>query len=341
MSYKAKNRIHLLAYLAVFFVLLVYTLLFLTTVGWKLLGLFAMTGFILLVNAKLSDISNLIIQLDKVIVTSRNEEFDTQIMIEKKHSGMVFFPVLKIVIEELEINQTIYCYTGKKIILTSRCKGQKRGRYEEVFIHLETTDLFYMFTKEAAISIQVDWTIFPVLIPNSTRILSLLNQVRRDDTLGDHSYDIKSHRAYVHGDSMKQVDWKLSSKWQEIMVKEYHYEKEEQPLFIYLAQPSFYMEPLLDVFFSLYSQTKSSGIDFYLLGEGVSFGLIKDTNDFARISKSSDINLTEFLKETSENIVLFIPEITNEIRRIVETVNQKKSVQVITYQDIKDSGWMP
>lgn len=338
MSYKVKDSINLIGFVVVIILLLGYTLVFLTTVGWKLVGLLIAVGIVIMISFNLCRISALNIQLDKVIVASRNENIKTCLTIEKNQSGFVFFPILKIEIKELGVNQVIYGYTGNKQMIDIHFNEKQRGKYKEVMIETESGDLFSFFKKKRDVLKEVDWMILPEFIPNVDSVLSLIEKKRDNEPIGEQTYDIKSHRAYVHGDSMKQVDWKLSGKSQEIIVKEYHQVVEKKLSLVFLGQASFYFEALLDVFFSLYQLSNSLFDELYLIGEGVSLLPVKHTDEFAKVSKLSSIHLDSFLNEKNEDVLIFIPEMTSALQRVIDDYSTEQSIQVITYQDLKDSG---
>ncbi|MGY3703930.1 hypothetical protein BW731_01430 [Vagococcus martis] len=338
MSYKVKNRLHFISYTVLFLVVLFYTLTFLTTIGWILIVFMSMTLIVSFIGIKLADVEKISVKLDNYLLTSKKETITTEVTIQKNMSGVVFFPVLKISISELGFTKYIYGYTGKRETIQIEWQANQRGHYEEIQVELVSRDLFYLFLKDYKQNVTVDWNILPQTFTNTQGLMRLFQFVFRKQALGEASYDIKGYRTYTHGDSMKQVDWKVSSKQQEIMVKEFSYEKEELPIFVFYGQTSFYFEAMLDVFYNVYNQFEHSPTSFYLLGEGVDEEKIDDVMSFATIRKKETIELARFLREKNKSAIVFVPELTERIKQEISDCDSSLTIQTITYQDIKEGG---
>lgn len=338
MSYKIKNRLHFISYTLLFLVVLFYTLTFLTKIGWILVVFMLVTLLFSLIGIKLANVENISVNLDNYLLTSKKETIITGVTIQKNTSRIVFFPVLKISVSELGFTKYIYGYTGKKETIKVEWQVNQRGHYEDIQVELLSGDLFYLFLKQHKLNATVDWNILPQKFTNTHGLMSLFQFVFRNQALGETSYDIKGYRAYTHGDSMKQVDWKVSSKQQEIMVKEFSYETEELPIFVFYGQASFYFEAMLDVFYNVYNQFEHSPTSFYLLGEGVGESEVDDVMSFALIRKKETIELEKFFKQQNKSAIIFIPELTESIKQEISSCAQSLTIQTITYQEMKEGG---
>jgi len=321
----------------VFFIsLLLYTLIFFSSAGWKILSLLFFVGLLIIISLQLSNLKQIEVQTDKVVVCSRNDTLSFNLVLEKKTSRFIYFPVLTIQLADFDLIKRVYGYRGQKLVVPMSYPVNQRGIYHHVNVCLKTNDIFYFFTKQRQYELLVEWVVLPKLILGSENLLNQLAVVQAP--IGQPSYEIKSYRAYVHGDSMKQVDWKLSSKHQEIIVKEYDNQEEQPPIFVFYGQTSFYFEEMLDAFYSIYQLSTSMKKKFYLLGDGVTSQVISTNQDFAMISKSMTIDLNQFLSDKYDPIVLFIPERTKQIQILLDSWSQN-SIQIISYQDLMKSGW--
>lgn len=114
MSYKAKNTLNLIIYSILFLTVLLYTLIFLTTIGWILLSFLLVTFLCTLISLRLGRLSCLDVSLETFLLANRGDDVCIEITVKKKTSCIIFFPVLKIKIEELGLSTYLYGYTGKK-----------------------------------------------------------------------------------------------------------------------------------------------------------------------------------------------------------------------------------
>lgn len=335
MSDKVKNKLNLVKYILLFLMILLYTLIFLTTIGWILLSFMLVTCLCVWISFKLAKLSCLDISLETYLLANRGDHVHTEVIIQNKSTRFVFFPVLKITVEELGLSTYLYGYTGRKKIITIDWKANKRGSFESLDVLMESSDIFYFFYQQQVSKVAIDWKILPKFL-DSTALLSLIEDRQKETSIGEISYDIKRYRPYTYGDSMKQVDWKLSTKHQEIMVKEFKQEEQEQPVFVFYTQQSFYFEKMLDVFFSLYKELENKPVSFNFatLDDRVE---ITDITYFAEVQKQETINLSSVLSEDNQSVILFVPELTNSIQKEVEVYIKQVDIQVITYEDLKKS----
>ncbi|MGX6971207.1 DUF58 domain-containing protein [Vagococcus bubulae] len=336
MSDKVKNKLNLVKYILLFLMILLYTLIFLTTIGWILLSFMFVTFLCVLISLKLAKLSCLNISLETYLLANREDSVRTEMTIQNKTSGFVFFPVLKITIEDLELTTYLYGYTGQKKVITIDWQANKRGKYETLDVLVESSDFFYFFYQQQISKIAIDWTVLPKLL-NTSSLLSLIEERQTETSIGEVSYDIKRYRPYTYGDSMKQVDWKLSTKHQEIMVKEFKQEEQEQPVFVFYPQQSFYFEKMLDVFFSLYKELENKPVSFYFANHDENSIEITDIMAFSEVKKQESTNLSSILIEDNQSVILFIPEMTNSIQKEVEAYIEQVDIQVITYEELKKS----
>lgn len=342
MSYKLKNTVSIIICLIIFLIVLCYTLIFLTTVGWILTMFMLLTMITSLISFKLADVKKINIEIDDYLLINKDDEVSINITVQKNMPKFVFFPVLKVSIEELDFQKYLYGYTGKTKTMSLCIKMTKRGHYELANIELVSGDMFYLLLSSYHKKVPVDWYILPRYIKNPQSLLAMINFLVMDKQVGDMSFNIKGYRSYNHGDSMKQVDWKVSSKHQEIMVKEFSNETEEVPVFVFFGQASFYFEVLLDVYFCFFESFDTYSTSFYLIGDGVESTPVETITPFALIRKTETIDLSVILNRINHDVVLFIPEMTESIQHHINIVraSQTISIQVITYKDLKEGGYL-
>lgn len=216
-------------------------------------------------------------------------------------------------------------------------KASKRGNYNSLEVLLESNDIFYFFNDKLKSKITIDWKILPKLNGAISQILPWIEDRKKKKTIGEMSYEIKGYRSYTHGDSMKQVDWKLSTKHQDIMVKEFIQEDKKQLAFVFYPQQSLYFEKMLDNFFSLYKELEKEPVLFYFVSNDDSLK-ITDVVAFSEIKKNTSITLSSVLSLPHQTTILFIPELTKSIEKEINSFNNQGDIQVITYKELKKNG---
>ena len=110
------------------------------------------------------------------------------------------------------------CEFGDKLAFPYR--GEYRIGVRAVYVY----DLFRLFRFKLITDVYTDICVLPRLITLGNADMRAFADVNTDSSVGKNGVDraeISDIKVYVNGDSMKNVHWKLSSKTQDLMVKQY------------------------------------------------------------------------------------------------------------------------
>ena len=155
--------------------------------------------------------------------------------------------------------------------------------------------------------------------------------------------EFAEHREYVFWDSVKHIDWKLSSKTQKLFIKKYDEEKTIKITFIVDLNESFYqfknkLELLEEIFYTLaISWLKNNdNISIYINW----FWLLPYSNSFQSIIRWINIiekwvNKYENLENIIEKIALN-PKIKNNLIFILsdnDTINNERNWKLLWYKN--------
>lgn len=107
---------------------------------------------------------------------------------------------------------------------TENIKLNRRGYYKIVAIKVKLRDILGIYSFKKTLSNESDLLVYPkpIEIENFPGILSYTRGDRAfKDSQAEDKSNIHSFREYKEGDNMKAIHWKLSSKFDNLMIKEY------------------------------------------------------------------------------------------------------------------------
>lgn len=311
-----------------YLLILAYALAFTNKTGWALLILATIFVFIELLSL-LSSIRHLEIESKASIVTHVNDTHQFTLTIGAKR--FVFFPQLKVSLQETDSEKVLYLYRGQKQSFDFRWQAKQRKWVKEEVIIIESSDFLNLFKKRRLVKLNLDWIVLPEIHPLTASLNLYLKRMIEKQNSGEHSFNIKRYRSYLPGDSFKQIDWKLSSKKQELIYREYqHYDFAKQILIFY-GCASEYFEETLSLFYSLH-ETSQLNLDFLMIGEN-----IEDPNrirliDFALIQALHTSPELPSLKKAQ--ILVLVPEYQVMLDPVIETLSASNEVLLLDYRTL-------
>ena len=128
-----------------------------------------------------------------------------------------------------------------------------RGRYQEMSLLLEVSDWLGFFTINYRYQLAFELQVLPAYLPAEAQQFKGMLQAQQQalSSLAQPSFEVKSLRTYREGDPFEQIDWKLSAKGEELIVREVEQEREQQLVFLYLGLEGQQSEKLLALMYTL------------------------------------------------------------------------------------------
>lgn len=138
------------------------------------------------------------------------------------------------VVEEVEQAREADTREGTLLTVTARIRSTRRGRIEQEGLVLDLRDPDGLFRHEVQVRAPLEFTAHAPRgafrrSRHARRLRSLLQPRRREP--GDWSTSILTHRPYEPGDRPRDVDWKASSRFEDLLVRVYPKEV-ERPLIL-------------------------------------------------------------------------------------------------------------
>lgn len=237
------------------------------------------------------------LQLKKTddILLPQGERQEIELVFTTHKQRTLFYAQLHILItlkghkQKLESRQTIG-FT-KNFSLTMEPFVLSRGIYEHPKMVLISSDFFGIWQRRLSLKLPFSLIVPPQFKPDEAdAIMHYLLQAEHSPFQSSHlkSFDLKKIREYQPGDRVNLIDWKLSSKKQEIMVKEFEDDKTDDPVFIFYGSQEEEYEETLSVFYSLYRKyLEATSIDTLVFNGDM---LIKNpvVDEFIRVQPITD-----------------------------------------------------
>lgn len=326
---KTKSIIRIILLILFYLGIISYWLVFSSRVSWLLLVF--LTLFFLFDTLSMSQsLKNLKIRPINIVSCHVGEKQSIVINLYNQKKRPLFYPHLSIQCSNLELDDSIFIFFNREYQIVHEWTPKKRGEITEIEIELICYDFFYLFQKSKKIRFNEKALVLPSRVREVNYLNHLLKISNTGTALGHESFDLEKIRAYHPGDSPKKIDWKLSSKQQELMVREYEMYEDKKWLLVFFGRESKYFEALLSDFFYLYEQLKASNISFQLVGKGISSSEVLTNKSFALIEASETPG--DLPIEENKQMLIFTPRKTKLLDKALEKLPATQSVQVIEYE---------
>ena len=324
---KIRIILSVISYGFLYLLISLYTFISNNSTGWSL-WMFASTLLILVILSLTSPLTMLQVTQQAPIETEVNDTLKIPLEVSKKTNFPLLFLELAFKENTPKINDIFYFYYGQKKLVTAEWKPEQRGYHSSINLMVFANDIFGIFTKKKKIEATTNLFVLPKR--QELRMLAHFQRKIQRTSFGDNDFSIKNYRSYELGDDIKKIDWKLSSRQQEIILKEYHYHQEVDWVFVFYGQQDRYFEETLAFFFNLQEQLELSENQVVLLGENTS-----DLELNKRIARIEPLKSTQKIPVfRNHKILLFTPLLTKELTQQLQDLPQKQAIEIVTYQDL-------
>lgn len=166
------------------------------------------------------------------MLKAKHYTVDSEFDVVMEIFNLKLFPILDLKVRNVDLNKISNENISDNIVLMPNEVAQlpvtvvakKRGIYPLNNTEFSFSDIFDIFSMKKIIATKRSIKIYPKIY-NLSSVSARSNNVI--DTITENSYgkkdssNIKDIRKYVHGDSLKNIHWKLSAKSDTFMVKNY------------------------------------------------------------------------------------------------------------------------
>lgn len=177
------------------------------------------------------------VYLDESIYFSCDE-----IKVRLKIENRSFLSIPYIIVKRHMIEETLEKHQGEALslganreeILEYKIKFYHRGVYDLEDFEISISDYFNIFTIRRNEKSHKKVTVYPKIyhIEKDEYLggINLLETQSTSDTSIEDMHDVREMRKYVYGDNVKRINWKLSAKAGELIVKSYNYKSGKECL---------------------------------------------------------------------------------------------------------------
>lgn len=211
-----------------------------------------------------------------------------------------------------------------------------RGWYEDCEVTLVCYDFFGLFRKSHTLTLSYPLVILPTSnVESATEVYSsLLDRIAHTyQKTNTRSFDTKRIRPYSQGDNTKLIDWKLTSRSQEIMVRELEDDVIQTTYYILLGLNETHFEEIVSLFYTL--------VLYYLNSENIV--LVSDhqiiqlptDGDFAKLQPIQRIDALEWVSKLDSSIqkVVFTSKPDQNIVDLINSSPEKGNTLLVYYSD--------
>lgn len=264
-----------------------------------------------------------------LVSTHVSESNKITIDIFSKNKKRLFYPILLIQCEQLGIKRQLFLFFKKELSLEVEWIPKKRTQITQLEIEIASYDFFYFFKKSKRTIFDQEVLVLPSSINHTNFVLNQINNYYPSIPFGQNNFDLEKIKGYQPGDSPKKIDWKQSSKRQQLMVREYQVDSEMYWMFVFYGRESKHFESLLAEFFYLYQTIKNPDISFYLVGKGIDSQNDNKTKDFSVIEASEDPG--ELPSNLRKKMIVFTPRKSKILDRELDKLSPHQIVHVVEY----------
>lgn len=247
-----KQLVKLLLVLIGFALVTAYAVIFNNTSGW-ILWLFYV-GFILLnLVTVLFPLSQLNFTAPESVWTQAGEPFSLTVTVKSR--GWFWVPALSVNLPGHSGKTSFQSfYHGQQLTLKFPLYDLKRGLYPDLPLVVTGGDWFGLFQKRRKQTLPMEIIVLPAVDETMALFAPRLRKEQQLTMFGERTADIRNHRDYRRGDSLKQIDWKLTAKSRQLMIREYQEKQESPVVMIFWGKMGPDFETQLAAYFGLQQQ---------------------------------------------------------------------------------------
>lgn len=290
----------------------------------------------------LSGILNLIPSLKKIQVESketiyahRNQVVTIPIQLYNLRPNLLPIVCLEVVFPEgNKPRQSFYFYTGKNQELTLEWQPLRRGLYDTLTIELHSKDFFQLFNKKRQAQLDQKILVLPEIQPQAFQLIPFFDRQQQASNFGETNFATRNYREYQPGDSLKYVDWKISSKQATLIYREQEREAVQELTLVFWGQATADFEESLSWYYSIQETLlRKKSFQQILIGQEVVSGEALMEEDFARIQPFSHV--PELPEIRNRQIVIVTGQLMEDLSNYMnqlQTTNQLTVLDLATIQ---------
>lgn len=332
MSARIGGIVKIILLIGLFGLAVLYAGIFNNSLGWLLVDFFLLFLFLDLLSM-MSSLRRLSLDAPKELFIEKyaSKNFEAILRLNGKHFR--FYPRLQIKPNRwLTAEPNEWFGFSKETKLTCRIKADQRGVYEHFFIRIEQPDFFGVLKKQRKLLFPTTFYVLPKSQNRYTR--PLLNWLISQNILGhQHTpkpFDLHSYRPYEEGMPLQMVDWKLSAKSQNLIVKEYQTQQEAKPFFLFAASEGKEFELLLELFYQVKAYLQADpAIDIGCLTEDAHLNTALTNQDFAVLQPAATLQWHLLYPFIQRHYVIFLPQYQAREKEQLAELRQRTLVTVI------------
>jgi hypothetical protein len=320
-----------LLFVVTYLLLLGYCFIFNNEAGWSLY-FFLTLLFVVDLIFILPSLRKIQVTLDESVQTPKLKT--TSLPLQMFNYRPTILPIPKLTLTFDEQKHHFSLYRGEPKRLDVNWTPTSRGIYSELPLVLESQELWGLFAKRRTLSLQQNLLVLPENKPEVVALIGLLKQQLQKNPYGESNFILRNYRTYQPGDSLKNIDWKLSSKQQELIYREHETEQQQELALLFWGESHIYFEETLDIFFSLQNLLlKQMTFQRLLIGENIDSPYQINATAFASIQPFADAP-KQLPKLTNRQIIVITPDYSQALESYVAKLMRNNRVQVYTYQEL-------
>lgn len=327
---RLKQWLQGLLILCLYLLISAYAIIFTNNTGWTLwmlATLFLLSEIISLT----ASLKRVVLESEQTVLTSVGQPKLVEFSLKKKKRYLLGFSKLKLNSQIPDLSVELLFYDGRKKRVSGEWLPSQRGHVKESQVTAISGDLFDWLQKSRKMKIVTDYFALPEKHKQSSQLARLLERAMRQTTFGEHSFSISNYRPYRPGDAIKQIDWKLSSRQQETILREYQLYQDAEIALLFYGKKSNYFEEMLSLFYGMQEYLHRKKIPVILLGEQVS-ATAPSYKDYAKIQPlEADVQLPEVSGKT---LFVFTPESCDSLNLEIQRLQRRQQVKVYTYENL-------
>lgn len=332
----SRQMIHFLFFFSFYLAVSFYTMAFNNTAGWSLFFFLTFLFIIDLISCipSIKNVSCEPLNEKRLCVNQKSEVIVTMSCHPKMWMPI---PMLTVIFLEQASKEVAFfpLYRGKNERISFQYIPSHRGIFTNFTLIIKGTDFLNFISKETTCPVSGPFIVLPN--PKKETALRLYEQLKLlspifQAILGQPTPIVRNLRNYQVGDSSKTIDWKQSSKRNELLVREYEHETEQKIRLVFYGVSHEKFEELLAIYYS-FSQIIHSKftVSETLLAENT----IHKNRDslFACLEPlKKDILFPNF---TNEFLLIFAPEKTPALQKQLLSLLHKNELALIVFEENK------
>lgn len=312
--------------------ILFYALIFTNETGWTL-WVFATLLLFTEIVSLLGSLKRIKLVSQATMITSVGEPTIIEFFLQKKKAYPLWFIKLQFTYTQLNLVTPIYFYRGEQRQIENYWIPEERGYFTKTELIVTSSDLFDWLKKERKVQIPINYYVLPKKHEKASQLATDFQRSFYQNQVGETSFSLKNYRPYQAGDSIKQIDWKLSSRQSDFMFREYQLFQEAPFVLLFYGQESLNFEDTLSLFYSLQEYLGEKNYHYLAYGSQIDISKSAQVKDYACIQPLVKDQALPLL--IGKKLIVFAPEISTFLHQEISRLGEKQQVTLYVYNNVK------